>query len=83
MGLARAFDQSGRHDQRDQYLQRAAIIAELRVGLTAAHPGQTDALRKVAGWCRELQMTAAAETFEFFAAAGAGSPASREFGLPQ
>jgi predicted Zn-dependent protease len=83
MGLARAFDQSGRHDQRDQYLQRAAIIAELRVGLTAAHPGQTDALRKVAGWCRKLQMTAAAETFEFFAAAGAGSPASREFGLPQ
>lgn len=83
MGLARAFDQSGQHNLRDEYLQRAATIAQLRVGLTAAHPGQTDALKKVAGWCRELQMTEAAETFDFFVNAGTGSPMSREFGLPQ
>ncbi len=73
MGLARVLDQTGQPDERDKFLRRASVIAELRVGLTVANPGQTEALIKVSRWCRELQMTAAAEAFEFFALGKTGS----------
>ena len=67
MGLAKAMENLGRIQERDQFLKRSLIIADLRVGLTAAVPGRIDAIQKVAAWCRELQMQEAAMTFDFFA----------------
>lgn len=67
MGLVRVNEQLGRIAERDQFLRRSLIIADLRVGLTVCIPGQKDAIRKVAAWCRDLQMHEAAGTFEFFA----------------
>ncbi|MEY3457035.1 MAG: hypothetical protein RL215_192 [Planctomycetota bacterium] len=68
-GLLACLDGEGRSEDRERLARRAAVLAKLRVSLGPATPENPGAIREVAGYCRELGMTEAAEAFDYFAAA--------------
>jgi len=65
-GLATCHGQLGQSEQRLQAIDRAAVLARLRVGLGPAAPENPEAIRAVADWCRQLEMPDAAIAFDFF-----------------
>lgn len=66
LGLAKCHDRLGHSAQRQKATDCAAVVARLRVGLGPAVPENPEAIRAVADWCRQLQMSEAAMAFDFF-----------------
>lgn len=68
MGLARAYGDQGKFQERDAVLQRSRLAAKLRVDLAAVTSDDPRGARLVAESARSLGMKEAADAFGYFAA---------------